>query len=493
MALIGQIAISMTTNSAAFAKGLKTAGAELKAFGQQALSVGNILLGGLIGAGGIAGLYKMVEMAGHLEQQMHRVKVVFGDSSEAVVKSAKLMSDAFGVSNEEFLKNAASSGALFKNMGYSEEQASKLSVGFEKLAIDQSRLTGIPVADVMEKIQKGAAGSAKGLKDLGVYMNEDVVKAEALKLGLTGMGGQLSESAKIQARLSVISKQLSSATGEAGKTAETVMGRWEAFTGRLQNIAETISTILLPLIGPGAEMQVGLLGIQGYLDGVAESMKSTTGVMITGAQTQVQANGWIQRSISVIADTWWDVKNAFLLMQHDVTEGLGFLVGWFDKLSRAMGNLTPALKILEAGIGKDFFKTWSEDLKNLADKQLEDVNKKLTAPLPSASIDAWFQNARNKMAALRAEAQKNTLDLKAIGAPKEMAGAKSTSSSTAMVMGSQESTNAILKSKYGGHSDKTNQKIENNTAKTAEYMKKLADAWEHKGDNGMQVVWQDFG
>jgi hypothetical protein len=483
----------MTTNSAAFTKGLKTAGAELKAFGQQALSVGNILLGGLIGAGGIAGLYKMVEMAGHLEQQMHRVKVVFGDSSEAVVKSAKLMSDAFGVSNEEFLKNAASSGALFKNMGYSEEQASKLSVGFEKLAIDQSRLTGIPVADVMEKIQKGAAGSAKGLKDLGVYMNEDTVKAEAMRLGIAGMGGQLSESAKIQARLSIISTQLSSATGEAGKTAETVMGRWEAFTGRLQNIAETISTILLPLIGPGAEMQVGLLGIQGYLDGVAESMQSTTGTMIGGAQTQTEAIGWIQKSIGYVADTWWDVKNAFLLMQSDITAGLGMIIGWIDNLTQATSILIKTIS------GKDittnFFKTWSEDLKNLADKQLEDVNKKLTAPLPSASIDTWFQNARNKMAALRAEAQKNTLDLKAIGAPKELNAAKTMSSSSAMVLGSSEATNALLKSKYGGKSDTTNAKIESNTARIAENTRRMEEAIRKlgQGPDSLHTVWQDFG
>ncbi len=459
----------MTTNTAQFSKGLKTASAELAGFAKQAAG---IALTGLVGAGGIAGIYKLVQIVGEMEQQTHRADVIFKLYSKDVIEKSKEMGDAFGVPREEFVKGANSLGALFKAEGFTSEQASKLATGFSTLAVNASRLTGIPLPEVMEKIMKGAAGSGKGLKDLGVYMNDDVVKAEAFKLGLVKLGGELTESAKIQARLSVISKGLSDANGQAGATANSVMGRWEAFTGRIANLAETIGTILLPLIGPGSEMQVALFGIQTWLDGISASMVASSNTVVGGAQVQVQAFGMLAKGVGFLADAWQVLDIVFKTVQVSITAGLGAIVQGIAIWSKGLDMVLQAFGFAKTG-ATDFLDSFAKDLNNLAIKQLDELDAKMKAPWADKAVDDWFMNASQKLGALQAKAAKPNLDLKAIGAPtKKFDQAGKIKFSHTMERGSSDAVNTILRSQFGGQKpNKAAEETAKNTAAIVDLLK----------------------
>jgi hypothetical protein len=469
-------------------RSFSSAGAFLGSF------VRNIALVGVTaGVAAIAGMYKLVHIAGQMEQQVHRADIVFGAFSGIVIGESKKMADAFGIPKEEFIRGATALGALFKAEGYGQEQAAKLATGFTKLALDASRLTGIPIEEVMQKITKGAAGATKGLKDLGIYITDDVVKEEALKLGLVKLGQELSETAKIQARLSIIQKGLADATGQTGEQANSVMSRWDAFTGRITNLVETIANLLLPIIGPGGEMQAALFGVQSYLDGVGESMVASTTKVVGGAEIQAQSMGVLQKSVRFLADAWQVLKVGFLNVQVAVTfgikkmvEGLGWLSASFDKLLEAVGkNKTGAT---------EFLNSFAEELQNTINTQVADLDKAMKEPWSHDAVDSFFANAKNKLAQLQTAAGKGGLDLKAIGAPQAITRETKPEMkfSHAMEINSQDAANTILRSQYGGgRSAKELEKIAAKTGESAGYLKKLADNIGKSSTPGHEI-WSDF-
>jgi hypothetical protein len=494
MALVGQIAIGMKVQTSDLQKGLKNATRQIKGFAEQAKGLLNTVFVGLVGAGGLEGFKKLTEIAGKMEQQVNRTKVIFGSFASEVIEQSNKMADAFGVPKEEFLKGADTMGALFKAEGFTQQQSAQLAEGFTKLALDASRLTGIPVEEVMEKIMKGAAGSGKGLKDLGVYMNEDVVKAEGLRLGLVHVGEEMTESQKIQARLSVISKGLADAQGQLGAQADSIMGRWDAFTGRIANLAETIATMLMPLIGPGGEVQVALAGIQNWLDGVAKSMTASSSTVVEGAQIQAQSIGWIQKAVGFLADAWQAVGLAFKAVQSYVTAGLAYLVDGLGMLAKGLDNLAAKFG-KDLGIGT-YFDEIGKDLHELSNNQWKEFQESLAKPPSSDGINEWFDNARKKLAETREEAGKTKLDLAKIGGPATNVGTPKQDMQkfgTAMQLRSQEGASTILRSVFGGGlTGKESQKqIADNTKSTADNTAKIAAALSTRSEGA--EVWRDFG
>ncbi len=492
MALIGQISVMMTADTAKLTKGLKAAQSEIGAFASKMSSLANMAMGALIGAGGIAGIYKLVDAVGHMEQVTNRTKIVFGEFADEVINKSKTMADAFGTSRGEFLKGADAMGALFKNMGFTAGQAAELSVGFTKLAMDASRMTGIPVEEVMQKIRKGAAGSGRGLQELGVYMNDDVVHAEALRLGLVRVGQTMTESAKIQARLSVIQKGLADATGQSGAQADSILAKWDAFNNRIARIAETIGEILMPLIGPGGEMQVALVGIQSMLTGVADAMKGATDETLTGAEVQTQSIGMIQKSLQFLAIGWNAVQAAFKAVQSFVTMGIA-------KILQGVGMLAKGLDWLASKVGKDlgiggYFDDLQKDLEKLSGEQMDQAADKLADVWNTKPVDDWFANARKKLADSRAEAEKTTVDLKKIGAPGTIVPEKKPEMHFAKAMGAgtQEAASTLLRSRYGGgKSNKELEKIAASGQASEKHLEKIANAVSKPGPD--TEIWEDFG
>ena len=178
----------------------------VSAFSSLRLSV----LGAAAGFAAIAGARAFINFAGDaisaasdLEESISKTNVVFGDFSDEIQEFARTGPTALGLANREALAFTSTFGNLFVALGLSQQEAAELSPAIVQLGADLASFNNIDVSEALEKLRSGLVGEAEPLRSLGVNINEAVTSAKAMELGLVGMNGELSESAKVQARYRV--------------------------------------------------------------------------------------------------------------------------------------------------------------------------------------------------------------------------------------------------------------------------------------------------
>lgn len=186
--------------------------------------------------------------ASDLNETIQKTEVVFGAASKGVISFAESMRDSFGSSRKEILDSASGFGLIAKGAGLSKVAAAELSVKLAGLADDASSFYNVGMDVALEKIRAGLTGESEPLRAFGVLLNEDAVKAEALRMGLVGVGKVLSESSKVAARASLIQKGLADAEGDHMRTAGGFANQTRELSGRLEDLGATVGNMALPAI-----------------------------------------------------------------------------------------------------------------------------------------------------------------------------------------------------------------------------------------------------
>lgn len=208
----------------------------------------------------IAGFKSMITQASDLRENVNKVKAIFGSGAASVIADSNAMAKAFGTSKNEYLDAASRMGGLFKGAGFDSAEVAKLSVQFVRLAGDASSFFNTDFNVAFDKLRSGLAGESEPLRDFGVFLTEDTVKAKALQMGLANAGGEISQQAKIQARAALIMKGLADAQGDLAKTSGEHAGRVRAFWGSLSNLGAELGTAFLPAATKVLSVTVDLVG-----------------------------------------------------------------------------------------------------------------------------------------------------------------------------------------------------------------------------------------
>lgn len=496
MALIGKIAIAMAVDTKKLGAGLKTAQGMVGSFQAKIEQSGGALKALLAGAAAYKaaeGIKSMVLTASDLNENMSKTQAIFGSGAKTVVAAADEMAAAFGTSKNEFLDAAGRMGGLFKGAGYSADEAAQLSVQFTKLAGDASSFFNLPFSDAFTKIRAGLSGESEPLKDLGILMNEDMVKAQAFAMGLGKAGQELSNQAKIQARAAIIARGLADAQGDLAKTADGVANRTRELSGRMTNLAATMGTSLQPIAQAVlGEMStaVGALSIaweENQSAIVAWATQAIGGVGETG-----KSMGMLQRAIGFIADSWNLMRLGFLAAQSYIVAGLAKLSEALaytaenirslmsgDWITTLAPGLTMLFDLVDDRIKKSienssvYFKAIGEDLKKLGGQEWEGFEKKLAQKWPSESINEYFDKASKRTKALRDEMAR--VPRAAVEPAPDAAKVGKTHFASQMTAGSREAANAVLRSRYGASVESKGPEAQTakNTAKTNDLLSQI--------------------
>lgn len=146
------------------------------------------IIGPLIGAFAVekigALIGESIKAASDLAGAQNRVKLIFGASSEEVVKFSEHAAKSYGVADFSARNAAAGFGVLFKTAKLSREENAKSSVQFTKLAADLAAFGHTDFQTAFSALQKGLGGATRGLKPYGILIDSSQQKAEALRLGL---------------------------------------------------------------------------------------------------------------------------------------------------------------------------------------------------------------------------------------------------------------------------------------------------------------------
>lgn len=251
----------------AISKGFDKAAADLKKVGTESEGAGKksetakdkfssfgSTITNLVGAGALLGLANQavrfgkeaIMAASNAAEMQSKFNIVFGDVGGKVTQQLQDFATATGASRFELMGMAATLGDTFKPMGYTADEAGKLSVQMVKLATDLSSFNNIPVAEALQRIQGGLIGNHENLLKFGVLINEASLKEELMRMGADNLTGAQLNQAKVQARLNILMAGTTDAQGDAVRTADGFANSSRALGSAIGDLQVVLGNALLP-------------------------------------------------------------------------------------------------------------------------------------------------------------------------------------------------------------------------------------------------------
>ena len=195
---------------------------------------------------------KLADAAAELEEIMNKAYVVFGESMLAVEEWASVASDALGRSSTSLIEFAAGLQDTFVPLGMTRDGAANLSTAITLLALDVASFQNKTDADVVRDFQSALVGNHETVKKYGIIINEATLKQEAYREGLYDGQGELSEHAKMQARISLLYKGTVDAQGDLLRTQDSYTNSVKALGAAWKVVQEdfgnAIKKMIMPLI-----------------------------------------------------------------------------------------------------------------------------------------------------------------------------------------------------------------------------------------------------
>jgi hypothetical protein len=257
MGILGSLVFDLQVNARPFDAGLNLARRQLGGFNSSLVRVSSLASSALSGiafgavAAGTAavgaGLFKAISSASNLGETVSKVNEVFGAQAGVVTSAADDMAAKYGTVKQSFLDAASGIGLIAKGSGLGEKAAADLGVELARLGDDASSFYNSNFDEALQKIRSGLVGEAEPLRAYGVLLSETAVQAEALRLGLAKTAKGITESAKVQARASLIRKGLSTAQGDRERTKDSPANRQREIAGRTTNALTDVGTAVQPI------------------------------------------------------------------------------------------------------------------------------------------------------------------------------------------------------------------------------------------------------
>lgn len=329
----------------------------------------------LVGLGLVA-----MNSASDLEESMNKVKVVFGDSADAIVNFADTAAERLGMSKQQALEAAGTFGNLFTAMGMGQQVSADMSTDILTLASDLASFNNMDPTEVLEKLRAGLVGETEPLRTLGVNLNQASIEAKALELGLMEQGGELDAAAKAQASFALIMEQTTSAQGDFARTSDGLANSMRTAKAGFMDAAASLGQQLLPIglqvvqfvsgliekftnLSPTTQKIIlviaGVAAAIGPLLMIVGSLMSAIGAIIpivtavAGVLT-FPLIAIIAAVIAVVAllflawkNNWGGIRDKVQVVVAWISENLGIFIAW---LKGAWENFTAGLRAVWAVI-----------------------------------------------------------------------------------------------------------------------------------------------
>ena len=379
----GRAFVEIYTDDTKLQKGLLSVRRQLNSLAGFAAKIA----AGLFAVGGaIAAPFFMAIQAGSdLEEVMNKFNVVFGENAEAVKKWGDEYGNQVGRSKKQIADFMASNQDLLVPMGFEEDAATKMSKQITQLSVDLASFNNKQDKDTLRDLQAALTGSGEVMKKYGVIVSEAAVKQELLNIGMDPKS--VTEAQKAQARLNIIMRGTTAAQGDAIRSAGSYANRKKALAASIQNTADKIGTVLLPIITPLiAKMTSGVEVVGKFVD---ENQALVIGIAGTGAALiaaggaflGLAAASWVMSAgLAAVGGMIAIVKTGLLLLLSPVgliTVGLAAAGGAFlyfsgtgasvlsflgDQFDKFKGRSNETLEALKAALSAGDYKTAAQVL-----------------------------------------------------------------------------------------------------------------------------------
>jgi hypothetical protein len=236
-----------------------------------------------------------IRNAGNLNAAANNTRVIFGTAEQTVLDFGKTSATQFGLSTTAFLSASNALGHLLQNVGYTKQESADLSETVVQAGANLAAAFNRDTGDVIETLTRGIAGQTRGLKTLGIVLNEVDLKQEAERQGLYDGTGALDAHAKASASLALILQQTARFQGDFAATTDTAAQAQRIAKAETENASASLGQNFLPIYTKIVQIVGDAATVFGALPGPIQ-----TGVLALAAL--IAFSGPIGSLVGVISD-----------------------------------------------------------------------------------------------------------------------------------------------------------------------------------------------
>ena len=230
-----------------------------------ARKIGTKLAAGL----SVAALVKFTKAATDAGASLNAMGTIIDAALPGMTKQvdafAKSAGAAFGLSETQAKGFVGKLASMATSMGYTEEQAYKMSTSLTGLAGDMASYYHISADEAYGKLTAVFTGETEALKQLGISMTQTALDTFALEQGFGKTTREMSESEKVMLRYAFLMERLKLAQGDFNKYNQTWSGslatirlNWSNF---MSTVGQGLINILLPLLQVIARISAALTSL----------------------------------------------------------------------------------------------------------------------------------------------------------------------------------------------------------------------------------------
>ena len=193
---------------------------------------------------------RFTQASAEVTEGLNKANVVFGESIGVVQEWADALGGAIGRSSDKIVMMASIFQDTLVPMGATRDSAAALSTQMTKLALDVASFNNKADADVIKDFQSAMVGNHETVRKYGINITQATLKQQAFEMSLFSGKGELSEQAKIQARVALLFKGTSDAQGDLMRTQKDYTNLVKKLNDQLFDSYKKIGDILTKFILP---------------------------------------------------------------------------------------------------------------------------------------------------------------------------------------------------------------------------------------------------
>jgi hypothetical protein len=184
--------------------------------------------------------------ASSMAESVSKVKVVFGESADGILKFGEKSASALGIGSQKALEAAGTYGNLFQALGVGRPAATEMSTSLVQLAADLASFNNTSIDDALNALRSGLSGETEPLKRFGVALNEVTLKNKAMAMGFGEIKGVMDPAIKAQVTYALVMEQTTLAQGDYARTADGTANTMKSLAAEFENAKVAVGEILMP-------------------------------------------------------------------------------------------------------------------------------------------------------------------------------------------------------------------------------------------------------
>jgi hypothetical protein len=224
-----------------FKGGMKQASDQIRIFGFAAQGAGRAMMS--LGASIAGPLIFAIKAASDFRESMNRFDIVFGSASEAAKKWGNATANVMGRAKSNTLEYMTDIRAML-NEDFSDAGAAAITEKLLQAGLDYASVANETDQQVVRAISKALTNAPDSLKEMGINVQDDEMKAYAKTIGQTW--SKMSLMNKQLMRTELIIKRLAHAEGDVVKTSDELAGVLKQLQGDFKDAAVEVGDALIP-------------------------------------------------------------------------------------------------------------------------------------------------------------------------------------------------------------------------------------------------------